>query len=354
MIRKVLRRAGFAIVSAIFVCGAASSGSADSITIPARAMEVGKWAEGLTFDGASIWVAESGQKSIAQVDPATGKVLRRVLVGRLPVGMATYTDGAVYSLVQTDKILWQQFPAQSGGKPFTGLPGCPTALTAGDQAMWILSEPNCSSEDSFLIRLDPRTGARTNSGSLGDSAQAILATPGKIFVAATRSPNLAIVNQKSMAIQKADIPGVELWALAANDSQLFAGGLRGEQGVLVAIDPASGRELQRQSVGQKIFQIAADKTHVVALSNEGSAYVFSAATLQLQRVVTVTPPYGGISAGGGVRDARIIGDILYITSGQQFGENGALLALGNWRPAAAAPTPAAKATPAASAPVVAN
>ena len=223
MMRKLFGSAGVTIASALCIlCSASSSSYADSVTLAARAMEVGKWAEGIVLDGATVWVAESGQKSIAQVDPNTGKILRRVAVGRLPVGMATFSDGAVYSLVQTDKIVWQQFPTQQTGKPFAGLPGCPDALAAGDRALWILSQPNCSSENSVLIRLDPLTNARAISGSLGDGAQAIVATPGKVWVAAARSPSLVVVDQQSLAIQTADIKGAEMWALAANDARVFA------------------------------------------------------------------------------------------------------------------------------------
>ena len=362
MMRKLFGSAGVTIASALCIlCSASSSSYADSVTLAARAMEVGKWAEGIVLDGATVWVAESGQKSIAQVDPNTGKILRRVAVGRLPVGMATFSDGAVYSLVQTDKIVWQQFPTQQTGKPFAGLPGCPDALAAGDRALWILSQPNCSSENSVLIRLDPLTNARAISGSLGDGAQAIVATPGKVWVAAARSPSLVVVDQQSLAIQTADIKGAEMWALAANDARVFAGGVQGNGGVVVSIEPGSGRELQRALVGQRIYQIAADRETVVALSNEGSAYVFSASTLQLQRVITVTPAYLNVAGGGGPRAVLIRGGNLYISSGQQFGENGALLLLNNWRPAAASAPPATPAaqlvaspTPAAGAPIVAN
>ncbi|MGB6535035.1 MAG: hypothetical protein WBF58_03635 [Xanthobacteraceae bacterium] len=316
-----------------------------------RVIQVGKWAEGIAFDGTSIWIAESGQQSIAQIDLNQGKVARRVTVGRLPVGMATFTDGAVYALVQTDKRLWQQFPTVAKGKSFTGLSGCPTGLASGDQALWILSEPNCSSGNSVLIRLNPGTNARATSGSLGDGAQAIVATPGKVWVANTRSPSLHVVDQQTLAIQQSDIQGAALWALATNGSNLFAGGVLGNQGVVVSIDPGSGRELARQVVDQKIYQMAADGQSVVALSNEGNVYVFSAATLQLQRVITLTTPYGGIAAGGGPKAALIVGNNLYISSGQQVGENGALLVLSNWRPAVAinAPPPAPAPQPAPSA-----
>src|ERR1700761_8002443 len=83
------------------VCLAAAPALADSITMTPRVIQVGKWAEGIAFDGTSVWVAESGQQSIAQVDPGRGTITRHVTVGRLPVGMTAYKDGAIYALVQT-------------------------------------------------------------------------------------------------------------------------------------------------------------------------------------------------------------------------------------------------------------
>src|SRR4051812_4782487 len=109
MIQKLVSRHGSAIAAAALLgCFAAPSVSADTLTMTPRVIQVGKWAEGIAFDGSSIWVAESGQRSIAQIDAARGSVIRHVTVGRLPVNMLRFTDGAIYALVQTDKLVWQR------------------------------------------------------------------------------------------------------------------------------------------------------------------------------------------------------------------------------------------------------
>jgi hypothetical protein len=352
MIRDVLQRSALtAAASFVFACCAAPPGLADQITLSPRVIQVGKWAEGIAFDGTSMWIAESGQQSIAQIDLNRGTIIRRVTVGRLPVGMKTFTDGAVYALVQTDKRLWQQFPQQRAGKALPALNGCPVDLAAGDAALWVLLEPDCSDANSFVVRVDPRTGARTTSGPLGDKANAIAASPGKLWVSYARGANLGIVDQQSLTIQQASIPGALLFAVAANGANMYAGGEFGNQGVVAAIDPRSGQELQRQPVDERINRVVADNANVVAFGNRGKIFVFSAPSLRPQRTITLTAQPFSAEA------ALIVGDTLYISNQQQFGENGALLVVNGWRPPVqvpVGPAPALGSAPGPAPIVVAN
>src|SRR5205085_6345221 len=102
-----------------------------------------------------------------------------------------------------------------------------------------------------------------------------------------------------------------------------------------------------------------DDRHVVAVGNRGRVYVFSAADLELRRTIDMPGISFRPDAGAGPRSVMIQGESLYIANGQQFGENGAVLVLAGWRPAAMPasappqqPPSAAPSQPAAAAPGV--
>lgn len=73
--------------------------------VTTRKIAVGKWPEGVTVVDGAAWVAESGDRKVARVDLATGKVDMRVAMGRLPTSMVTGPDGAIYALVVTDSSI---------------------------------------------------------------------------------------------------------------------------------------------------------------------------------------------------------------------------------------------------------
>jgi DNA-binding beta-propeller fold protein YncE len=347
-----LNRAALALCACVLAFS--TPGRSDTITLTPRVIQVGKWAEGMAFDGSSLWVAESGQRSIAQINLAQGNVTRRVTVGRLPVNM-TFANGTVYALVQTDRLIWQQFSNTGQGKALGGLAGCPQGMAAGNQYLWVLTwlpTGDCSSAASSVIRVDPRSGAQVSSGAIGDMSQAIAVSQGKVWVAHSRGQALSVIDEQSLSIQKANIQGASLQAITANGAQVYVGGTvgaGGSQGLVASVNPATLQEVRRQVVDQPIAFMADDDRNVVAVGNKGKIYIFSTSGLELQRTIELPTIRFTPEAGAGPRSVMIQGDNLYISNGQQFGENGAILILSGWRPAAipvpSPPTPQPAAPP---------
>jgi DNA-binding beta-propeller fold protein YncE len=322
------------MAAGLCVALSATLAAADTITLSPRVtIPVGKWAEGLVFDGSSLWVAESGQRTIAQI--GENKVIRRIEVGRLPVDMLFDNDGAIYALVQTDKRIWEQFPRNTKGRAIGNLDGCPQGMTTGDSPpLFVLTWPDCSSDTGRVIRVDPKSGARSSTAMLGEMSQAIFYNGGKVWVAHSRGQALSVVDPGSMSVRKVDLSGVSAWALTGSENVLYVGGRLGEsssQGVVVSVDPATMRETHRQVVDQNIAFMTDDHDTVVAVSEKGRIYVFAANTLQPLRTIDLT------TQPLGPRSVMILGDDLYISNGQQFGENGAVLIVSNWKPTAAPP-----------------
>jgi DNA-binding beta-propeller fold protein YncE len=307
----------------------ASSRAEDALSLTPRVFPVGRWAEGLVVTPGAIWVAESGQRSIAALDPESGVVKRRVTVGRLPVGMVVTPQGAVATLVQTDKKIWLQ-PAKDGkGRALTRLVGCPEAIASGGAFLWVLTLPACSSVESRVIRVDPRTGARAESPILPQWGLALAVAGESVWVANGKPPVLSVVDAKTLAARTVDVPDASLWAIVAAHGRIFVGGRHGgdnDRGLVASIDPASGEVRRLQDVDQRIAVLAVDDRSLVAIGEKGKIWVLAPETLELLRTVTLTT--GDFQP----RAAALRDEKLYLTSQQQQGENGAVLVLSGWRP----------------------
>jgi hypothetical protein len=321
--------------AALLLCAAsllpAAPARADTVTLTPRVFMVGKWADGMVFAGSSLWVAEAGQRTIAQLN-SDNSVARRITVGRLPTKMTFAVDGAIYTLVETDNQIWQQFPKSGQGRAIGGLDGgCPVYLTSGDQYLWGLS--SCGAQ-TRLSRIDPQ-GNRRSVVSLGGSATQLGVSQGKVWVNTPGAPS--VVDEQSLAVRAAAIkpvPGVNLGPFTENGAKVFLGTQGGGSAhAVLAIDPATLQETARQAVDQQIAVMASDEKHVVAVGLFGKIFVLSADRLELVRVINMQLRQAD------PRAALILGDDLYITNNQQQGEFGALLVLSNWRPAAVVPSP---------------
>lgn len=295
-------------------------------TLAPSIVRVGKWAEGIASDGKSLWVAESGQRSIVQIG-GNGAIQRRLTIGRLPVGMAALPDGRVHALVHTDKIVWQQ-PVTGTGRKLATLADCPQGLAAGEQALWVLTLSNCSSVDSQAVRIDPATGAQATTGKLGEWAQAIAAAHGKVWVGHARGERLSIIDPQSLAVERTTVRGAELWAIAANRTGLFAGGRiagTGDQGLIVSMDPKDRAETGRLRVDELILTLAADDESLVAIGDKGTIWIVAAKDFTLRAKIN-------LGVGTYRPSSALIHDGKLVAVAQQHqGENGAVFTLASWR-----------------------
>ena len=129
--------------------------AADTVSMTPRVIPVGQWPEGLVFQGEKLLVAESGQRTVAEINPRSGAVVNRWTVGRLPVGMALGADGAVNALIQTDKLVWR-LAADGRVSSFGQLAGCPDGLATGGPYVWVSAEPGLAA----IRRRPPRPRPR--------------------------------------------------------------------------------------------------------------------------------------------------------------------------------------------------
>lgn len=302
------------------------------VTLEPQVIPVGKWAEGFAFDGEKFWVAESGQRTLAIVEPS-GRIASRIPVGRLPVGVEASAAGEIYSLQHTEKTLWAKGRKDKKGKVLARLEECPQDLVVTDKAVWVLTWSDCSSANSRAFRIDKRSGKQSATELLGEWGQAITAAHGSIWVGHVRGNRISRIDPASLALSDVATGDVDVWSMASNVGFVYAGGRVNEdnaQGVVLAISPQTGEIVSRQQVSQLVQRVLAGDRHLVAIGIDGKIWVMAADTLILEREITLS--VGAFRPS----DAIFVGNQLIIVAQQMGGENGALLVVNDWEPSPAA------------------
>jgi sugar lactone lactonase YvrE len=290
---------------------------------------VGKWPEGLASDGRSIWVAESGQRRIARVDTQANRVVETVVVGRLPVDMATGAEGNIYALVNTDKTVFARTPDGKGHKLAT-LRECPERFVPRPGALLVLVLPDCSSASSRVLRIDTGKGTVKASAELGRNANAIAAAGDDAWVLHSTGPIRtldAATLQPTGSIQIDGFP----WVIAASGRGVFVGGRQAQQSgwpMVVRLDPATRRETHRRLLpgDELIAAMAVSERHVVAVGLRGTIFVLSADDLA-PRGQFVAQGFGDFRP----QAALIMNDRLYVSTHKGQGESGTLLVFEGWQ-----------------------
>ena len=115
-------------------------------------IDVGGEPTALAFDGRSLWVANGDQRTVAQVDPGSNRVLQRLPVGNASRGVAA-GFGALWVTSAVDSAVRRIDLGSSGSSRRIALSARPTAIAAGAGAIWVASD-----EEGTVSRLDPGTG----------------------------------------------------------------------------------------------------------------------------------------------------------------------------------------------------
>lgn len=301
-----------------------------ALTPTSTIVPLGRWPEGLAWDGAALWIAESGVQRIAKVDPAAGRVTETVRVGRLPVDMTAGADGTVYALVNTERAV---FARKRGGPGavLSGVAGCPERMALSGTTLLVLTWPDCSSADAKVVAIDTATARSRTSPALGRDAFAIAVAGAHAWVL-YRDGTLDVIDIAALTKRATVAIGGSTLAMAASDSAVFVGGLDRPDGtapLVVRVDAASRAVTHRGTlpVQGRVAAIAAAGRHIVVAADNGALFVLSADDLApLARLAVPS------LAGETPRGMLVVGDRLYLTMHKGVGDNGSLLALDGWRP----------------------
>jgi len=303
---------------------------ADVVYPGPRVVEVGKWLEGISYDGGFLWATESGQRTTAKIDFQTGRLVERYRVGRLPVQVVANANGSAHALVSTDKKI-VRLRRNGSIRELARLNGCPEEMVSSDpRTLWVLASPDCSSGTSNVIRIDTRSGRQIVTGDLGEWALDIIDFGPDVWVSHARALPINIVNKATMDSQPFYLANAELWALAKDDDFIYGGGRpkgTSKDGVVVKINPLNTSEVARTILPEMVVQIASDGKIVYALSQSGKIWLLSARDLTLLR--SAVPATGTYQP----TDAIVVNGRLVVSSQQYRGEDGAVLIFDDLVPA---------------------
>lgn len=320
---------------------------ADNVTLSATPIRVGKWPERVAFDGRSLWVSESGARSIAAIDLATRRVERTLKVGRLPVDIVATENGTVYTLANTDNMI---YAVASGGKDKAGeyaeVPRCGALMSYAANNLWVISNLNCSSP-SVLTRVSHLDGRTARIAELNGDTSDVKAAHGFVYIGVMstggRAAYMSVVNVSAGNVAVTpDLP-FHYPRIAANSSAIFVGGAPVGQnsGTVVKIAAGQTSFAAQQSLPEAIATVGANDQYVIAAGRQGTIFVLSANDLSLVRTIrtaySIEP-----------HDVLAIGNTLAVVSsrGNEVAADNVVYLIDGWIPGTAAapfvPPPAAQ------------
>jgi YVTN family beta-propeller protein len=262
------------------------------------AVQVGQNPDALAYGFGSLWVANSGEKTVQRVNPKTREVIQKFGVGANPDAIA-FSAQDVWVANGSDGTVTEIDPATTTVVDTIPVGALPAAVAAGPGVVWV-----ANSGDDNLSRIDVDTGQVTTV-SAGDGPDGLLADGDSIWVAngadrtllhldaRTGSPVGDIVPADSGAAGVLLAQG-SLWV--ANQSELN----------VTRVDPQSGRVLATIPVGDGPRALAA--VHgAIWTSNE-----YDGTLSQIDPTTnTVAHTY---SSGGSPHGLAVVGKDLWLTS----------------------------------------
>ncbi len=306
----------------------------ETASVKPAQIRVGKWPERLAHDGTDLWVSESGQRSISQINPEDGEVVERYSVGRLPVDMAATSDGRVFALNNTDNKIWVRENGKSKARVFASIPRCAELMASDGSDLWAVANTNCSSP-SVLYKVSGKSRKVRKQADLEGGVADMVADKDYVYISHTtvgdRKPFVTLVEAGTgdvFALSPAS--GIHYGRLALGDDGVFVAGapLGNAQGFIRKLPKGSPDFTSEATTSEPIRAVTAAKDYVIAAGEQGTIYVLTQSDLSLVKTIRLTGV--GIEA----HDILAVGDMLYIASfrNDQATKDYVVFALSGWAP----------------------
>lgn len=281
----------------------------------AQAFPVGQWPEGLMVSGGSVWVTESGVRSVARLDAATGKRQKTIKIGRLPVSIAAAPDGAAIVQVSTNKVI-KRIDAKTGkvAEVVKTPDGPEETVVDGPYAYTLLWQAD-SSAGSSVLRTHLATRKTTRSANTGADAFG-LAVGGRSVWIARGGGEVSVIDATTLAPRGVvRLGGRPYYAAYGAGAAIIAGSK-----AVARIDPETLQVTARAELGAHVRAVAAFDDVVIVGTVDGDLWLLEPKSLAVRVILT---PSTVFEPHGIARD----GQTVWVTthSGLAGGDGGAVV-----------------------------
>ncbi|MBL8566816.1 MAG: hypothetical protein JNM89_13970 [Hyphomicrobiaceae bacterium] len=308
---------------------------AEETSLTSQTIEVGKWPERAAFDGRSLWVSESGTRSIVEIDVQRRRIGNRHKVGRLPVDMVATENGVVYALARTDNTIFAVPPDGKAGD-FAEVPRCAELMSYAENNLFVVSNLDCSAP-SVLTRVSHLNGRSAKIADVAAGPTDMKAAHSRVYIAhgttPGRAPFVSVFDPATGSGWAApDLP-IHYPRLAANETAVFVGGapLNSTSGIVIKLDAGQSQYGAQRQLPEPVAALAAGNGYVVAAGRQGTLFVLAAGNLSLLRTIhpdVALEPH----------DVVVIGNTLAVVSsrGNNVASDNIVAFVDGWMPGSAA------------------
>jgi peptide/nickel transport system substrate-binding protein len=278
---------------------------------PVDTIDVGPDPTALAFGGGSLWVAGGDDGAVAQVDPATNRVVQRIPVGNGLRGLAV-GHGALWAATALDGEVVRIDLRSGGVTRRAAVGGQPVALAASRGAVWAARE-----DVGQVARIDPRTGDVVDAIDVGNGPSAVAAGLGSVWTANRQDGTVSRIDPATDRVTSTVEAGRAPATLAIAQGALWVGD---EGGTVLRLDPRSGAITDTVRIGSTPEGLApVDGALWVTTGAPPTAH--RGGTLRVGRpVIALDPALGGYDpAAAGVLDLAYEGLVRYRRAGGAAG-----------------------------------
>ena len=266
------------------------------------AVLVGQTPDALAYGFGSLWVANSGEKTVQRINPKTHEVIQRIEVGSNPTAIAI-SERNVWVANGADGTVTEIDAATTGVVATIPVGALPAAVAAGPKGIWVA---NSGDDNLSLIDIDSARVVKTGVSG-GDGPDGLLVDGDSLWVVSSADRTLLHLDARTGLAVSGDAIPVDA---GAGDLILTQGSLwvANKSALSVTrVDPRSGRVLATIPVGDGPSSLAATRD-AIWTSNEyaGTVSRIDPATDRLVHTYAVGASPHGLAVAG--RD-------LWVTSG---------------------------------------
>jgi YVTN family beta-propeller protein len=276
----------------VFAVLAVACGGASGASEPTK-LHVGLSAAFTLSSGGALWTSDHTGGRVARVDPAAGTVVKKIVVGGYPFGMA-YGAGSLWVGSRYAARVTRFSVRTNRRQARIRVGSAPYALAFGAGAVWVSNEGS-----GTVSRIGPRRNKVIKTIRVGGRPNGIAVAFGKVWVADyLRGRLLRIDPRRNRVERKISLTGAD-WITASPDSLWVSS----ETGNVYRIDPATMAVRAAVAVGANPLASALiDGELWVPNIDSNSVSVVDPATNTVRRTISVgSSPIAVAGAAGSAR-----------------------------------------------------